>query len=234
MQNNKKSKGFLNFVKDKGYYIVLLLCAVAVGVSGYFLLSGRSEEPQEDVKISASTPSTATEKTPSSGATTPMRNAVALQEDEPTEGSEPSESAKTASKMNITMPVDGEPINAYAVDFLAYNETTRDWRTHDGIDLAAALGQDVVAAADGSVYTIYEDESLGMTVVLRHTGGYTTHYSNLEKDVSVQVGQNVTVGTVLGKVGQTAGTEIAAEPHLHFSVYRDNVPVDPTEFMKLS
>ena len=73
-----------------------------------------------------------------------------------------------------------------------------------------------------------------MTVVLRHDGGYTTHYSNLDKDVSVKVGDTVKAGDVLGKVGQTAGIETAEEPHLHFAVYKNNAPVDPTEFMKIS
>ena len=40
MQN--KENGFGRFVKEKGYYIVLLLCAVAIGVSGYLLLSGKN------------------------------------------------------------------------------------------------------------------------------------------------------------------------------------------------
>ena len=62
----------------------------------------------------------------------------------------------------------------FAADHLAYNATTRDWRTHEGLDLAAALGDPVCAAADGTVYTIYEDERYGTTVVLRHSGGFTS------------------------------------------------------------
>ena len=44
MQN--KENGFGRFVKEKGYYIVLLLCAVAIGVSGYLLLSGKNSDQQ--------------------------------------------------------------------------------------------------------------------------------------------------------------------------------------------
>ena len=53
MQNDKKSNGFMRFLRDKGYYIVLLLCAVAVGVSGYLLLSGRSSEPAEQFRAAS-------------------------------------------------------------------------------------------------------------------------------------------------------------------------------------
>ena len=48
------------------------------------------------------------------------------------------------------------------------------------------------------------------------------------------MGDTVKAGDVLGKVGQTAGIETAEEPHLHFAVYKNNAPVDPTEFMKIS
>ena len=222
MQNNK-SKGFRSFLKEKGYYIVLLLCAVAVGTSGYFLL--RHGKTPNVLESSASVSQGGV-----SAPTTPTKDAKDVIATNPTEPAEPS----TPKRLTTVRPVDGETLYAYAADHLAFNETTKDWRTHEGIDLSAAIGQDVVAAADGSVYTIYEDESLGMTVVLRHTDGYTTHYSNLDEEVAVKVGDTVEAGTVLGTVGQTACIETAAQPHLHFAVFRNNVPVDPEDFFALS
>lgn len=222
MQNNK-SKGFRSFLKEKGYYIVLLLCAVAVGTSGYFLL--RHGKTPNVLESSASVSQGGV-----SAPTTPTKDAKDVIATNPTEPAEPS----TPKRLTTVRPVDGETLYAYAADHLAFNETTKDWRTHEGVDLSAAIGQDVVAAADGSVYTIYEDESLGMTVVLRHTDGYTTHYSNLDEEVAVKVGDTVEAGTVLGTVGQTACIETAAQPHLHFAVFRNNVPVDPEDFFALS
>lgn len=217
---NKRSKGFRSFVKGKGYYIVLLLCAVAVGVSGYFLLNDSEPVPiTENTEQSASIPSGSSQST-----TEPVKDVVATQDTQL--------QTETVQKTDVRMrPVEGELIYAFAADRLAYNETTRDWRTHEGVDYSARLGQQVLAAADGSVYTIYEDENLGMTVVLRHADGYTTHYSNLAEEVAVTVGQSVDAGTVLGTVGQTACAETATEPHLHFSVFCNNVPTDPEEFL---
>ena len=216
MQNNN-SKGFRSFVKEKGYYIVLLLCAVTVGVSGYLLLTGRQAAEPVETPVNATLPSSVTQP---SGA---------VRQTEPTELTQPTD--ETKQTMQVVAPVEGELLTAFAADHLAYNLTTRDWRTHEGADYAAALGQEVAAAAAGTVYTIYEDESLGMTVVLRHADGYTTHYSNLAKEVSVRVGDVLAAGETLGEVGQTACVETACEPHLHFSVYRNNVPVDPAEFL---
>lgn len=224
MQNDKKSNGFVRFLREKGYYVVLLLCAVAVGVSGYLLLSGRGSEPTEQ-GLSASESSSAQlqESLPRTA------HVAATDGSDPTEPSAPSD---TKAPLKTSAPVQGGQVTPFAADALAYNVTTRDWRTHEGVDLSAALGDPVKAAADGSVYTVYDDESLGTTVVLRHDGGYTTHYSNLDEDVAVKVGDTVRAGDALGKVGQTANIETAAEPHLHFAVYRSNVPVDPAEFLQ--
>ena len=216
MQNNNKSKGFRSFVKEKGYYIVLLLCAAAVGVSGYFLLSSRSNAtPEETPVIATVSPTDGASERPSDSVPDATKPPVRAEE-----------SAATAK------PVEGEELTAFAADHLAYNETTRDWRTHEGVDLSASLGETVFAAADGTVHTIYEDDSLGMTVVLTHNNGYTTHYSNLSEEVSVSVGDAVTAGTAIGTVGKTANTETGIAPHLHFAVYRNNAPVDPAEFLK--
>ena len=179
MQNDKKSNGFMRFLRDKGYYIVLLLCAVAVGVSGYLLLSGRSSEPAEQ-GLSASESSSAQLQRESL-----PRTAHVAATDGSTPSEQPSESV-TKSKLKTSAPVQGEQIAPFSAEALAYNATTRDWRTHEGIDLSAALGDTVKA------------------------------------------------GDTLGKVGQTANIETAAEPHLHFAVYRNNVPLDPAEFLKAS
>lgn len=220
---NKRSKGIRNFVKGKGYYIVLLLCAVAVGVSGYFLLNKSEPVP---------TTEDTTQTTPSASVNGSENTTDAATDVLATEGTQtPSTQATEQTPVVRLRPVEGEMVYAFAADHLAYNETTRDWRTHEGVDFSAELGQQVLAAADGTVYTIYEDENLGMTVVLRHADGYTTHYANLAEEVAVSVGQTVQAGDVLGTVGQTACVETATEPHLHFAVFCNNVPADPEAFL---
>lgn len=219
MQNNK----FLKFVKEKGYYIVLLICAVAVGVTGYFILrTDREEEPAVEVIASVSSDTQI-------GVSTGEEPSESSEPTETTQGNEP-ETSTEPEAFWPTAPVDGEALTAFAADHLAYNATTRDWRTHEGVDLAAELGQEVLAAADGTVYTIYDDENYGTTVVLRHTGGFITHYANLSEEVMVSVGQTVERGDVLGTVGQTANAETATAPHLHFAMFLENVPVDPMEY----
>ena len=117
---------------------------------------------------------------------------------------------------------------AYAMDALSYNQTTRDWRTHDGIDLAAEAGSAVCAAADGTVYTVYEDDRLGHTVVIRHQDGYVTCYSSLGEDVAVAPGDKVSQGQVIGYVGSTGWS---TGNHLHFSIYYNGTAQNPAAYM---
>ena len=117
------------------------------------------------------------------------------------------------------------------MEALCYNPTTRDWRVHNGIDIAAEPGSEVCAAADGTVYTVYEDETMGTTVVIRHDGGYVTKYASLAEDVKVSAGQSVKSGDVIGTVGCTALLETAIGDHLHFAVTCNGEAYDPNEFL---
>ena len=216
MQN--KENGFGRFVKEKGYYIVLLLCAVAIGVSGYLLLSGKNSDQQVHLSTERAT------VPPGVRATEHAENVVA------TDGPEPGTEA-TEPTLRLQPPVAGEQTGGFAADHLAYNATTRDWRTHEGVDLAAVSGEPVKASCAGTVAAVYEDEALGMTVVISHADGYATHYSNPAELTTVSVVDSVSAGDVIGAVGETALLESGEEPHLHFAVYSGSTPVDPTEYL---
>ena len=197
----------------RGYYIALILCAAAIGITGY-LYSRNLNETRETMKVVGSEPSTAAASEP--GATQPSTEAPS---EKPT--------LKTAA------PVAGQTVAEFAVDCLGYNETTRDWRTHAGLDIAAEEGAQVCAAAAGTVYSVYEDEELGMTVVITHDGGYTTQYASLAAEVSAAPGDAVALGQPIGTVGSTALLESGLEPHVHFAVTCNGDPVDPREFLTL-
>ncbi len=211
MSDNKHGRGF----GGKGYYIALVLCAAAIGITSYVYSSGR----EDDAVQTANTPLAITEaaELPTAGtaATAPAETA-----------------APTAGRLATQAPVQGEVLSGYAMEVLSYNQTTRDWRVHNGVDFAAAAGTAVTAAADGEVYTVYEDDQMGMTVVIRHEGGYTTRYSSLGADVAVSAGQPVSMGQTIGTVGTSALMENALGDHVHFAVTKDDEPVDPMEFLR--
>ncbi len=130
-----------------------------------------------------------------------------------------------------TRPVEGNTVTGFSMDKLLYNETMRDWRTHDGIDIAADAGTAVAAAKAGTVESVEADPIMGMTVVIRHEDKYETVYSSLTDMPEVEAGDSVTAGQVIGYVGESAASESALGPHLHFSVLNDGTPVDPETFL---
>ncbi len=217
---------FSNSISGKGYYIALILCAVAIGITGYLYYRNA-----DDDQTSLSGESVSTVDPSDDGGL----EAVATQSGEEGTTAPTTETQKkdTPKKLVTASPVEGQTVAEYAMDVLSYNQTTRDWRTHNGIDIAAESGTQVKAAADGEVYTVYEDDTMGTTVVIRHEGGYTTKYSSLSQEVSVEPGDAVKLGDVIGCVGNTALLENAVGDHIHFSVTCDDEPVDPADFLEM-
>jgi len=131
-----------------------------------------------------------------------------------------------------TWPVDGELERSYTMEALAYDVTMADWRTHDGIDIAADAGTVVVAAADGTVESIEQDELYGTTVVISHGNGVKTVYSNLAETPTVRVGDEVKAGAVIGSVGDTAICEIGEPSHVHFAISKNGESVNPLDYLQ--
>lgn len=207
----------------KGYYIALALCAVAIGISGYFFFRDSQDDPAAQLQNEPSAAVSATDSRPSAS-TQPLQTQPAA--------TRPTTPAKdTEQTMKTAAPVKGEVVAEYAMDCLSYNQTTRDWRVHNGVDYAAEAGTAVSAAADGEVYTVYEDDAMGMTVVIRHDGGYTTSYASLAENVAVKAGDQVKLGQTIGYVGSTALLESAVGDHVCFQVLKDDAPVDPAQFL---
>ena len=223
------NKKFSERINGKGYYIALILCATAIGISGYlYYRNTQQDEPQlQNPSASATDPvSSQQEDTVPAIATQPQQTAPVQTQPNATETTAP-------AKMTTAAPVSGTVIADYSMDALSYNQTTRDWRTHNGIDYGAEAGTAVCAAADGTVYTVYEDDTMGTVVVIRHADGYTTQYASLAADVQVAPGDSVTAGQTIGCVGQTALLESAIGDHVHFSVSCDGTPIDPEEFLSM-
>ena len=215
--SNKKNR-----FNAKGYYIALVLCAAAIGVSGYLYYRNASQQTMSTAAVTRQT----------EGAKVPDATTAPGHGELPTTA--PTEAVTVPRKPTQTAaPLEGQTVAEYAMECLSYNETTRDWRVHAGVDLAAEPGTPVTAAADGEVYTVYEDEQMGMTVVIRHDGGYTTKYASLAETVSVCARDSVKMGDAIGTVGSTALMETALGDHVHFSVTKDDADMDPADFLSM-
>ena len=139
-----------------------------------------------------------------------VREPSALQ----TESAPASSSAAPAS----TRPVSGRILNAYSGDELVYNKTLGDWRTHNGIDYAAAKGEKVSAPAAGKVTLAGADGSWGPTVAIEDASGRLWRISGVA-DLKVKAGDTVTAGQALGTVGSVS-CECAEDSHIHLETGR--------------
>ncbi|MCY4376604.1 MAG: M23 family metallopeptidase [Spirochaetaceae bacterium] len=99
------------------------------------------------------------------------------------------------------------------------------WRMHRGVDIAAPHGTPVQAAADGRVERVASDGVLGRYVVIDHGArSYQTLYAHLSS-VHVHVGELVSTGSTIGRVGSTGQS---TGPHLHFELWSRRQPINPT------
>lgn len=105
---------------------------------------------------------------------------------------------------------------------------TQEVQWHEGIDYAAKMGTDIVAAADGVVYATGYSAEYGNYVVLLHINGDMTYYCMCQ-DITVEKDQQVKRGEKIATVGSTGRS---TGPHLHFALSRYGEFVNPEEYMR--
>lgn len=135
-------------------------------------------------------------------------------------------------EIKFVSPIKGEILREFAPDSLVYSNTLEEWVTHNGIDIKADKTSVVVAAAKGTVTSIKNDPRYGLTVIIAHSNGFQTVYSNLLTAEFVVVGEEVTEGQTIGTVGNSATFEIADDYHLHFEMLKNQEYVDPESYIK--
>ena len=226
--DNRGKRQAASIFGGMGFYIALLVCAVAAGVVGYYALMNNEAPPQEDPVQAVDAPEAEPAKPVISDEPVVVESLQPVEEPDPEpveETAAPAEDipAEPETAMAVVDPVQGEAVSAFSLDTLSYDATLGDWRTHDGLDIQAAAG---------TVLSVTEDGLLGTTVVVDHHNGYVTTYASLQPETAVVAGDEVDAGSVIGTVGNTSLSEAGLGAHLHFAVSLDGVPVDPAEFLE--
>jgi murein DD-endopeptidase MepM/ murein hydrolase activator NlpD len=98
---------------------------------------------------------------------------------------------------------------------------------HSGIDFKGRKGDPVKSTADGKVIIAGWFQGYGKCVKIRHKNNLETLYGHLSK-VNVEVGQMVSTGQVIGKVGSTGHS---TGNHLHYEVRKNGKPVNPGSYL---
>ena len=102
-------------------------------------------------------------------------------------------------------------------------------KNHDGIDLKASIGTEVLAFTDGIIKYAGYMKGYGKIVIISHNNGYETRYAHLSK-INVKKNQVINAGQKIansGNSGQVSG------PNLHFEIRKNNIPLNPLDYLNV-
>lgn len=201
---NAKSGGgnkFTAFLKRNIYYILMILCVLAIGSMITVAAVLNNSGGDTDVVVPPNEPDVPTVNPPK------------------------------PKEFILSMPVNGEIILSFGATYTGKLGAT----LHEAIDIAGAAGANVIAPFDGKVTNIdkKDAELFGTIVTIDHGNGYISTISLLDS-VAVSLNQQITSGTVLGKVasGDKSYFESALnKEHIHYELTKDSKKVDPMQFM---
>ncbi|MCS6824947.1 MAG: M23 family metallopeptidase [Cytophagaceae bacterium] len=99
---------------------------------------------------------------------------------------------------------------------------------HNGIDIAAPVGTKIYSPLNGTIKEIKYNYIGGLQLIISHSDNVETGYAHLSK-VLVKIGEKVRKGDVIALTGNTGRS---TGPHLHFTVKKGGVFVDPEVFFE--
>ena len=204
--------------KNKKLYLALILVASCVITLTVMLiaLSGGSKAPV----VVAPTP------TPDQGVVTP----IPTPDDEQVSTPDQDVDAPVVVAPTFTLPLsNGTLIRECSLTSLVYMPSLNMWKTHNGMDFSASENSSVLAVTDGKVKAVESTTLEGVVVTVEHDGGLVSVYKSLSS-ASVNVGDSVQTGSVLGVVG-TMLTENSDGIHLHIEMTKDGALVDPAQYI---
>lgn len=228
--NYNRKRGFF---AGKGFYIVLACCIIAVGVAAFsavMTLDGsgtESAERPESSDFSSLAPQISSESE-NVGQTV---SDVPVSSDTPVSSEPQTSSEPTTSTPKFALPIKNANVGKiFSESQLQYSETYGDMRLHLGVDLQAEKGTKVMAASSGTVLSVASDALWGNMITIDHGSGIVVYYCGLE-NTTIEKGETVSAGTVLGEVGSIP-CESGDREHIHVAVTKDGKYISPLSLMK--
>ncbi len=129
-----------------------------------------------------------------------------------------------------SFPLGNKVAREYSKGEIVKNKTTDDWRTHNGVDINGAKGDQVNAICDGVVLELEHSEIWGTTLTVNHGNGITAKYCGLQKGSTLNPGDEMKANSKIGLLGEIP-IESADGIHLHFELYKNGVTVSPSDYL---
>jgi len=130
-------------------------------------------------------------------------------------------------KISFIAPIDGKINSPFGMRTDPFSENDK---MHTGIDIQAANGDKIKAAANGVVTVVDVSKDYGNYIKLKHDNSIVTLYAHCSQIIAKK-GQKVKQGDIIAKVGNTGASTGA---HLHFEVIKDGTAVNPLDYIKIS
>ena len=127
-------------------------------------------------------------------------------------------------------PVNGNILLDYSMDQTTYFPTLDQYRLNPAIAVGAVEGAPVVAAVNGTVYSVEQDAQTGTTVTMELGNGYQAVYGQLT-DLTVSEGDTVKKGTTIGYIAQPTKYYSTEGTNLYFEMKKDGEPIDPIAYL---
>lgn len=127
-------------------------------------------------------------------------------------------------------PVNGNILLDYSMDQTTYFPTLDQYKLSPAIAVGAVEGAPVVAAVNGTVYSIEQDAQTGTTLTMELGNGYQAVYGQLT-DLTVSEGDTVKKGTTIGYISQPTKYYSMEGSNLYFEMKKDGEPIDPIEYL---
>ncbi len=241
----RKIEVIVLFYREKGFYISLacgIVALVAFGIICYSLIGGTGDGDGDTQMVSQATQTPVVTAEPTVAPATQIieDDEEDQEEAEPTPQKKPTATPKSVEtdanpvkntlhfdeENGLLWPLQGEILMEYSDEQVVYFKTLAQYRTNPAIIIGAKEGDEVKASADGIVTEVSTSDQTGRTVTMDIGDDYSVKYGQL-KEVSVQKGDTVTEGQVIGKVAAPTNYYSLEGANLYYQVLQKDQTVNP-------
>lgn len=225
LKESKFGKACREFSKNKGAVATVICLILALSIVTTVSIAANRAKKHQDVEDTTKETVTKKEEQTNGQFTPPTYN----------EGNKDDVSAGgngEKEEFMLALPIEGTLAKGHDATIQVWSDTMGDYRVHLGIDIVTKENAPVFAAADGEVARVWDDALMGKCVAVSHGGEIYTVYKNLSETLAdgIEKGTKVKCGQKIGNVGETAISELADEPHVHFEMTVDGLNVDPLDY----
>ena len=233
-----------SFLKGKAFYVILFICLCIVGTTAVITtrssMKGSNKqasnlENKENKEIAQNENNLETQY--KDAELVEEKTAEDKQEFAVVDGTEDDDTVQTSSnpsELFISPITNGVVTRNYDITPRLNDEKTSAV-VYKGVDIESKVGTDVKSIANGKVIDAGKGDSKeGFYVVVQHNDGFISSYGNLAEDLAVTVGDEVTQGSILGKIGNTIQnnpSDRVSEEYLLFHMEKSKEPINPIEYI---